>query len=180
MVPFSFTAETHEYALHDGRTVVPSITQILKMSGWVDDTWFNDEASERGREVHRLTAAWDMRALPADWGREAVSEYRGYLLAHEKATALVRPSWANIELPRVESRLGFAGTIDRDGAMFGAVSVAEVKTGPARKAVVNGYASTDHAIQLALQAILLSEDVKLPPEASQKTTTIGPSVRATV
>lgn len=167
-VAFRFDAPTHAYTLADTGQRLPNITSMLEQAGWVETLWFTEASRDRGTEVHRLVAQFDMGAIPAEDWKALASAYRGWLLAHEKLTALVRPVWDGIEVPRVEPRYGFAGRIDRNGLVFGATAIAEVKTGPAHYKTVNGYYSSDHAIQTGLQALLLAPEVKLPPEAIKR------------
>ena len=47
-----YDPETHIYTV-DGE-VLPSVTQILKDMGFIDVTWFNDYARERGSLVHKI------------------------------------------------------------------------------------------------------------------------------
>jgi RecB family exonuclease len=48
----TFDPVLHEY--RDGDTVVPSVTQVLKQAGYIDDRWFSQEAADRGSAVHEL------------------------------------------------------------------------------------------------------------------------------
>jgi len=48
----TFDSALHEY--RDGDTVVPSVTQVLKAAGHIDDRWFSQEAADRGSAVHEL------------------------------------------------------------------------------------------------------------------------------
>lgn len=48
----SFAPGPHEY-LDDG-IIIPSVTQILKKAGVIDDRWYDAESRERGSAVHEL------------------------------------------------------------------------------------------------------------------------------
>ena len=48
----NFNPALHEYT--ENGHVVRSVTQILKDAGIIDDTWYNEEARERGSAVHTL------------------------------------------------------------------------------------------------------------------------------
>jgi hypothetical protein len=152
--PFRFLAETHDYVDLETGAVLPHITGMLKAAGWIDDTWFTDASSERGRQVHRLTADYDLGALEDVDG--CVSPYRGYLLAHVQMSAIVGPDWQAIEVPLVHRRHAYGGRPDRVGQVYRLASVLEVKSAaPARS----------HQIQTALQAELVADGFGLPPEA---------------
>jgi hypothetical protein len=152
-LPFRFDADTHRYILEGGQ-VVPHITEMLERGGLVDNTWYTEESSERGRAVHKLTADYDMGALenPAS----CVSGYKGYLLAHVKAVGIMRPEWLAIEEPRVHSKHRFGGRPDRVCKVYGLASVLEGKTGQEERS---------HGVQTALQAILEAERLHLPAQA---------------
>ena len=47
-----FNPARHEYS--DNGIIIPSVTQILKAAGLIDDTWYSREATERGSAVHEL------------------------------------------------------------------------------------------------------------------------------
>lgn len=147
---FRFDAEAHEYiSLVDGQ-VLPHITGMLERTGWIDDTWMTEESSERGRCVHALTAEYDLAGLELE---TCVSRYRGYLLAHAAAMRALRPTWTAIEEPVVHPLLRFGGRPDRVGRVQQLQTVLEVKS---------GVEAPSHAIQTALQAILVSAYAPLP------------------
>jgi len=154
MLAFRFDPTAHAYTTDAGR--VPSITQMLKAAGLIDDTWFTQEACDRGTAVHDLTAAYDLGALDVE---SCTSPFRDYLLQHVTLTNLVKPEWQHIEVPFVHEQLRFGGRPDRVGRVFGSQSVVEVKSGPP---------DDWHAVQLALQAILVAPELSLPPELIQR------------
>lgn len=150
-----FVEGSHTYVDRDTGRVLPGITDLLKRAGIVDDQWYTAEGQERGSEVHRLTADYDLGLLGCAPGKVAKA-HRGYLLGHVQATSILRPSWSHVEEVIGHERLRFAGRPDRVGMVYGAVSVFEVKTGAYDRS---------HMIQTALQAILVAPEVGLPPEA---------------
>lgn len=152
-VTFRFDQIQHEYIL-DGGVVVPSITQMLKQTGHVDDVWFSAESAARGQEVHRLTKDYDEGALTD--GSLEQSGVRGYVLAHiEMMRLLGHPRWEHIEVPFVNPTLRFGGRPDRVGYVFGVACVLEIKSGV--KADV-------HTLQTAMQAILIEPELRIPAE----------------
>lgn len=151
---FAFDAARHEYIDTLTGDVLPHITGLLDRGGYIDDRWYTEESCERGHQVHRLTADFDLGALedPAS----LVSKYKGYLQGHIAAMKIIKPEWAHIEEPLASGRHRFGGRPDRVGRAYGMQSVLEVKS-----AVPDLVA---HGIQTALQAILVSEELRLDPE----------------
>lgn len=154
-----FEAAEHEYYL-DG-VLIPSVTQMLLATGHIKPRYYSDDGRERGAAVHRLTAAYDRGTLDLD----AVKDHRGYVLAYVEAMRQIRPVWAQIEEMAVHPGYPFAGTPDRVGQVFGVWTIPEIKTGGREKW---------HAIQTALQAILISVSSGpgggLPPQSYQRAT----------
>lgn len=148
---FRFDPERHEYITLDGE-VRPHITGILEATGWTDDTWFTEESSERGRCVHALTADYDLGALPVD---TCVSRYRNYLLAHVACMRVLQHQWTSIEETFMHPEHRFGGRPDRVGKVRGQFTVLEVKS---------AVPASSHAIQTALQAILVSARHPLPAD----------------
>lgn len=148
---FRFNADTHTYFLNGQER--PHITGMLLRTGWIDDTWYTEESSERGRQAHKLTADYDLGAV--DLAR-CVSAYRGYLVTHVKAMRLMRPEIKAVEEALIHPELGYGGRPDREIIAYGAVAVLEGKSGGVEKA---------HQVQTALQAILISGRYHLPAEA---------------
>jgi CRISPR/Cas system-associated exonuclease Cas4 (RecB family) len=143
MGEFTFDAEKHEYRI-DGK-ILPSITQILKDEGFIDSTWYNVAARDKGTMVHLLTHLWDVDEL---WDLDQVTnENRPYLEAY---TAFLKENC--VEITQSERPMwhpsGYAGTPDK-AAFFrenGERAVIEIKT---------GSKAPWHPLQTAAQAILL-------------------------
>lgn len=121
-----FDEPTHTYRF-DGR-VVPSVTQVLKAAGMVDDRWFNDEARERGRTVALAiqlhnACNLDIRKVP-DGCRGYVE---GWLKFLDETLFIPR----DVEKPFYNSTYGYAGTPDAEGHVPGATRrlIVEAKTG---------------------------------------------------
>jgi len=152
-MPFAFNANTHDYFDLELRERIPHITGMLEETGWIDARWYTEESSERGRIVHRLSADYDLGAI-AD-PKLVTSKYKGWLLAHVKAMAILRPTWTHVEEPLISRRHHYGGRPDRVGLTYAAQAVAEIKSGAFEKA---------HGVQTALQAILVEEDVGVPAD----------------
>lgn len=157
MPTFHFDAATHTYS--DSRGEVPGITRLLTLAGKIDDEWYTEESSDRGRKVHKLTAEYDLGVIVDEDLPNLVSAYKGYLLGHVEVMQIVRPNWVHIEQAMYHRRLRFGGTPDRGGTVYQAAAVWEVKSGLPTKA---------HPLQTALQALLLAEECGLPPELVQR------------
>ncbi len=157
-VAFRFDALNHEYLDIDTGQVFPHITGMLEATGWIDDRWYTEESSARGKAVHRLSADYDLGALDVE---SCESRWRSWLLAYIKATQILQPVMLTVEEPLVHPRYRFGGRPDRivklrGHTMRAATGVLEVKTGSAEKS---------HQVQTALQAILIADDYRLRPEA---------------
>lgn len=151
---FRYEDATHAYYFEDVQ--IPSITQMLERTGWIDDRFYTEEASERGTAVHRYTAQHDLGVLdPASVPRR----YRGWVLAYIELMARVPHRWDQVELPAVHPLLRFGGTPDRVGTWINVRTVGEIKTGAPEAA---------HAIQTALQVVLVSHTASLPASAWQR------------
>lgn len=165
---FRFDAVEHEYIEPGTGYVFPHITGMLQRTGWIDDTWFTEESSQRGQAIHKLTADYDLGALDLP---SLVSKYRPQVLGHAKLMSMLQPTWFAIEEPLVHPRHRFGGRTDRIGLIQNVVSVLEVKSGQRQKS---------HQIQTALQAILAELVTRVPPEAiARGAEYITPKGRAT-
>lgn len=148
--PFRFDETDHSYTTTDGPVI--SITGMLAVGGFIDDRWYTEESSERGKTVHKLTADYDLGAIGP---RDASLPFRGYLAAHVTLMGILKPTWLHVEVPAVHPTLKFAGRCDRVGYIYKLGGVLEVKSGTEERA---------HPIQTALQAILAADTLGLPAE----------------
>lgn len=148
--PFRFDARSHVYVALDTGEIVPNITRMLDAVGLIDDRWYTEESCERGKEVHRLTANFDMGAVDMS---ALVSPYRPYLLGHVEVMAIARPEMLHVEVGAVHPTLRFGGRPDRVLRVFNRRGVWEIKSGDPEKS---------HTVQTALQAILAAEELELP------------------
>ncbi len=82
-----FDPGPHEY-WNDARTVLyPSVTQVLKRAGVIDDRWYSAEACERGSAVHELCERYARGERYDRQGRELASlEYVNAFAAWMAAT----------------------------------------------------------------------------------------------
>lgn len=152
---FHFDPVEHRYTTLDGATL-PSITQMLHITGHIDDRFYTEESSARGVAVHDLTAHYDLGALDPS---TLVSSYKGYVLAHVAAMHALRPEFLSVEEPDAHPYFRFAGRPDRVAKIFSVKSIVEIKT---------GAPEPWHALQTALQAILVAWRGSLPPHLHQR------------
>jgi hypothetical protein len=155
-IPFRFDYDEHVYYVND--KPIPNTTSMLQRTGHVDPKYYTEESRERGRAVHALTAAIDLKSI--DVGK-LVSPYRGFALAHEKAMARLRPEMIAIEVPVVHPGYRYGTRPDRVLKIYRALGVLDEKSGGKEKW---------HAIQTALQAIGVAWKFGLRPELLQRFT----------
>ena len=127
MAEFLFDEGTHTYTL-DG-VVIPSVTEICApiTCGKYPPVGVVQQAAARGTRVHELCALYDMDALPDEIEAGLV----GYVKAWAAFCRDYKPVWTRIELPLYgspDTRLPFAGTLDRIGEIDGRTRVVDIKT----------------------------------------------------
>ena len=119
-----FDEGAHVYKVND--RVVPSVTQIIYAAGLVDDTWFTDEARNRGRIVHTASHYLDENDLVLDSLDE---KYRPYLSAWERFKREARFTPDLIEHRIYHKVWGYCGTLDRTGTFDGGTKcILDLKT----------------------------------------------------
>ncbi len=148
-----FDEATHTYYDVGRGRVVPSVTEMLEQTGWINTRFYTPGSAERGDAVHRLLAAYDLMSVDVP---SCVSAYRPWLLSYKCTADVVRPRWLHVEEPFIHEGLGFGGRPDRVGYVYDRLSVVDLKSGGAERA---------HPIQTALQAILVAPTVGLPPRS---------------
>lgn len=153
-----FEEEGHRYFDERDRRI-PGITDLLTLGDLIDDTWFTEESSVRGKVVHDITAKMDLGELEPEEVKLVDSGYKGYVMAWGLLMALAPHDWQDIEVPRSRPDLGFAGRCDRGGRIYELAGPTEIKTGEFTKA---------HPVQTALQAILLEPVLSIPAELQRR------------
>jgi len=121
-----FDDATHTYTV--GGIVRPSVTQVLSrmhdFAGVPLDVL--EAAQERGTAVHLATQYHDEHDLDESSLDALVA---GYLCGWKRFTADHAPSWTSIEAKGYSQRYGFAGTVDRRGALrHAARAIVDIKT----------------------------------------------------
>ncbi len=157
-LPFRFDAAEHEYTAVGTGEVLPHITQMLLRCGWIDEAWYTDDATERGRAVHALTGIAD---LQGDIDLSTLDpRFRPYVRGYLEAMRSLPHTWTAVEVPLVHPHYRFGGRPDRVGRVIQLRTVLEVKSGVKTRA---------HQVQTALQAILVAgQDALTQPDAWQR------------
>ncbi len=126
---FRFVEESHTYFLGD--KILPGITGILKSCGYIDTTYYTEEARNRGSHVHKAVHFLNKGTL--DWD-SVIDSYIGYVSAYEKFVSDWNLKLRYFERPMYHPDLLFGGTPDLVGTVLDNVpSIIELKTGPVRK-----------------------------------------------
>ncbi|HEX5431517.1 MAG TPA: hypothetical protein VFW83_06100 [Bryobacteraceae bacterium] len=118
----------HEYTV--GGIVRPSVTQILKAAGLIEEDWYSVEARDRGKAVHIAAHYADEHDLDISW-RET-SPYAGYLAAWEKFQTDAGFIPELVEYRVFNRAFGYCGTLDRTGILEAETvtnAVVDLKTG---------------------------------------------------
>lgn len=119
-----FDKERHVYSVN-GR-VLPSVTGILKAEGFIDDTWFTEDARLRGTYVHLACHLYDMGTLDEN---ELDPALRPYLNGYIRFKADTGFEVVESEVPRYHEQYLFAGTPDKIGVMAKADTLIDLKSG---------------------------------------------------
>ncbi len=122
---FSFDEESHTYRLGD--KILPGITGILKACGYIDTSYYTEEARDRGSHVHLAIKFLNKGTL--DWNT-VIDRYIGYVSAYEKFVRDWNVKVRIFETPMYHPELLFGGTPDIVGTMLDNVPfIGEMKTG---------------------------------------------------
>lgn len=119
----TFDEASHQYR-HLGR-LLPSVTQILKASSIVDDTWYNEEARVRGQHVHQAAHYFDEDDLALDSVRPEIQPYLDGYIKFRQDTGF----YPVLSEQRLVHSLGFAGTLDRVGWLNDRLIQLDIKSG---------------------------------------------------
>ncbi len=151
---------THVYTL--GERVLPSVTEILKGAGIVDDRWWTEAGRWRGSAVH--LACWyddqnDLNESTLD------PQLRGYLDAYRKFKVQAGFVPTDIETPLYNDLLGYAGTPDRIGELEGGrLCLPDLKSGASSK--VTRYQTVAYAACLPSPRKYVRMEVRLKPNGN--------------
>jgi len=121
-----FVEEDHKY-YYDG-ILIPSVTQVLKHSGYIDYSFVSEKYMNRGTAVHAITELVDQGIN--DYSLIA-PEIVPFVSAYELFIAEMKPVYTDTEsivLGQIDSML-YAGTVDRVILENGAKRILDIKTG---------------------------------------------------
>jgi len=138
-----FHPATHEYTEDDG-TPIPSVTQIIKAAGIIDDRWYTADARDKGSAVHELCERYaaglrvDSRGNPLH-----AYEYVNAFAAWMRERGVFALSTECRVYHKINGK-AYAGTYDLLADIDGKTVLVDIKTGAKAKW---------HAVQLAAYAM---------------------------
>ena len=124
----TFDEEKHEYRL--GALLLPSVTQIIKGAGFIDDTHYNEFARLRGTFVHKSVKLY-LNGRLNESNLDPVIQ--PYFLAFKDWESKIKPNYLQVETPSYNAEFQFAGTADLVIEYMGFVWIVDIKTGPPDK-----------------------------------------------
>jgi hypothetical protein len=126
---FAFDKENHVYTLGSQR--LPSVTEILKGAGLVDDQWFTEASRWRGSAVHAMCHYDD----EGDLDESALDDrLKGYLESYRLfKTEMCFVAQYNEQMVHHEA-MGYAGTFDLKGMFVHGQCLPDIKSGEVHKA----------------------------------------------
>lgn len=110
MTDLTFDSQSHRY-FANGKPVL-SVTQYLKLAGFVDDEWYTDEGRKRGQAVHVAIHYLNENDLDDSTLHSIV---RPYVAAYRKFVAETGFVPCLIEHRIYDDVYGYAGTLDVTG-----------------------------------------------------------------
>ena len=125
----SFDKDQHIYSLGD--RILPSVTEIMRGAGIVNDRWWTEAGRWRGSAVH--LACWydDQNDLDESQLDQVL---RGYVDAYRQFRSDTGFVPTEIETPIYNDLLGYAGTPDRIGKLNGGrLCLPDLKSGAPSK-----------------------------------------------
>lgn len=128
-----FDPEQHLYTV-DG-VQLPSVTEVCRFLAYdykSAQPWLAEAAARRGTAVHEACALIDYDEIPEETPGTA-----GYLKAYRRFLADYRPDWELIEYSMGNTKLGYAGTLDRYGVIDGETAIVDIKTGQLHNAALS-------------------------------------------
>lgn len=124
----TFDPVLHEY--RDGEVIIPSVTQVLKRAGLIDDQWYSEEARERGSAVHELCERFTKGIRADEIGRPLASlEYVNAFAAWMKKSRAYAIETESL-IDRTLNGYRYAGKFDLLAEIGGRKILVDYKTGP--------------------------------------------------
>lgn len=123
----TFDPVLHEY--RDGDVIIPSVTQVLKRAGHIDDRWYSEEARERGSAVHELCERFSKGIRTDDLGRLLASlEYVNSFAAWMKRSRAYAIETESL-ISHTVNGYRYAGKYDLLAEIYGKRVLIDYKTG---------------------------------------------------
>lgn len=142
---FIFDEEKHQFIVNG--QIWPSITQVLKDGGFINDRFYNDYARDRGTLIHRIIHWHIIGDLDEGSIDPILRPYYDAWLSFVSDTGFVS---TETEVPRISPLYRFGGIPDYIGMLNGKESVIDAKSGANVPAT---------ALQTAGQEILIDRRV---------------------
>lgn len=130
---------------------IPSVTQVLKFAGEINDRWYAPGSAQLGTYLHAACTVIDKFILTAENYSDDEDNYQR-LQAWEKFKAETKVQFLEIEKKYVSKKYLFAGTPDRV-CMF-----------PQGKAIIDikrGASASWHGLQLNAYRLLVDPEIKI-------------------
>lgn len=121
---WSYDPVKHLYTIEG--TPIPSVTQVIKATGLIDDTYFTEDARDRGKAVHLACEYHDKDVLDESSVHEDI---RPYLEAYKAFLSESRYKPVVIEASGVCQVYYFGGTVDRIGILNDCIALIDIKSG---------------------------------------------------
>ena len=122
--------DKHEYFINGVKK--PSVTQILRGGGVINNAWFTPESRERGSNVHTICEYLDCGTLDE---KSIYAGYSGYIEAYRDFLKTCNPQWELIENKVYNAEYDYCGTLDRYGYLFnGEQWLIDIKSGSESRA----------------------------------------------
>lgn len=120
MSAVTFTDGGHRYTFDDTGRLAVSVTEALKLTGYLDPSHYTDFGRQRGTYVHQALEYFDRGELDEAQLDPALAPYLDAYRAFLQQTGAA--PWDGIEVRLGDAARGVAGTLDRIGA-FGLLDI---------------------------------------------------------
>lgn len=161
----TYNDELHEYRWHG--EIVPSVTQVLKEAGLIDDSFFTEDGKNRGIAFHEALHYEIHNDLDMNSVHEIIQPFIQAWLKFRSDTSF-SPLIEHCEKPRLNSLFKYAGKPDVVGFMNGSLILLDAKTGTSKTADLQtaAYEQLDELRELGLRRFSL----QLTKQATYKLT----------
>lgn len=144
-----FDESTHTFTL-DG-VVIPSVTQILKKAGLIDDAWYDMYYANKGTAIHKAVELFENDDLDEDSLDDEIKPYLGAWIKFKLET-----DWRTAQTELQVHGIGYAGIVDLVGSLNEEPAIIDLKSG----SVVSPW----WGLQLAAYVNAIEIEVDLLPQ----------------